>query len=68
MAKLKINKNRCKGCLLCITYCPKGLLKKSQSLNKLGIQPVIFVAGRDSCIGCSFCAIICPECCIEIFK
>jgi 2-oxoglutarate ferredoxin oxidoreductase subunit delta len=69
MAKVKINKDRCKGCLLCIAYCPKGMLKKSKEFNKSGILPVIFIEDeKDACIGCSFCAIMCPECCIEIWK
>jgi 2-oxoglutarate ferredoxin oxidoreductase subunit delta len=68
MAKINIIKDRCKSCQLCIAFCPKGLLKKSNKLNKLGVYPVIFTGEEDSCIGCSFCAIMCPDCCIEIFK
>lgn len=68
MAKVKLNKDRCKGCLLCITYCPKGMLKKSKKLNKLGVYPVVFEGEEEGCIGCAFCAIVCPECGIEIYK
>jgi len=82
MAKIIINQERCKGCLLCINFCPKGLIKKSSKLNKKGLNFVEFSRrdilsnggnppkAKDSadCIGCMQCAIICPECCIEIFK
>ncbi len=67
MAKITIDKNKCKGCLLCISFCPKQLISVGKELNRLGIRPVEF---KDSleCLGCSLCAIICPDCCIEVFK
>jgi len=67
MAKIKIDKDKCKGCLLCISFCPKGSIKKSKGLNKLGVN---FVELQDSyeCLGCMMCAIICPDCCIEVYK
>jgi len=68
MAKVNINKDRCKGCQFCIVYCPKGLLKKPTKLNKLGVHPVIFTGEDEACIGCGFCVIMCPDCCIEINK
>ena len=83
MAKIKINKEKCKGCLLCISFCPKGLIVVDEALNKRGIRPVKFSskAGLNKgtalpktkketsdCIGCSMCAIICPDCCIEVYK
>lgn len=67
MAKITINKERCKGCLLCVAFCPKGLIKKSSRFNKRGLN---FVEFKDSgeCLGCLRCAIICPDCCIEVYK
>ncbi|MFZ5800850.1 MAG: 4Fe-4S binding protein [Candidatus Omnitrophota bacterium] len=68
MAKVKITKDRCKGCYLCISYCPKALLKKDAKLNVLGIQAVVFEDRSGQCSGCGFCALICPECCVEVEK
>jgi 2-oxoglutarate ferredoxin oxidoreductase subunit delta len=67
MAKITIKKDRCKGCLLCISFCPKGLIIKSKELNKLGVS---FAEAKDSdeCLGCMMCAVICPDCCIEVYK
>jgi 2-oxoglutarate ferredoxin oxidoreductase subunit delta len=65
MAKITVDKEKCKGCLLCVTFCPKGLIKKSSALNKKGIAFVEF-EDKGECAGCKMCAIICPECCIEI--
>ncbi len=67
MAKVSINKDKCKGCLLCISFCPKGAIKKSKAINKLGVNFVEF-QDNDACLGCMMCALICPDCCIEIYK
>jgi len=67
MAKITIDKDKCKGCLLCIGFCPKGLIKKSGQLNKRGVTNVEF-KDTDECLGCALCAIICPDCCIEVYK
>jgi len=69
MPKVKVNKDRCKGCYLCLAYCPKGLLQKDSQLNLLGVQAVIFKEDeKNKCTGCSFCAIICPDCALEVEK
>lgn len=78
MPKITINQDKCKGCLLCIGFCPKGLISQDTDLNRHGVRPVKFsrqgrdpaLAGQDdsTCIGCCLCAIICPECCIEVYK
>jgi len=67
MAKIIVNENRCKGCLLCVVFCPKGLIKKSGKLNKGGVNYAQFEDSGE-CVGCGFCALVCPDCCIEVFK
>jgi 2-oxoglutarate ferredoxin oxidoreductase subunit delta len=67
MAKIIINQDKCKGCFLCVNFCPKGLIKKSVKLNKQGLNFAEFDLGGD-CIGCMQCAVICPDCCIEVYK
>jgi len=71
MAKIMIDKDKCKGCLLCISFCPRGAIKKSKELNKLGLNFVEFSpqAGESGeCLGCMMCAVMCPDCCIEVYK
>ncbi|MFH0732865.1 MAG: 4Fe-4S dicluster domain-containing protein [Candidatus Omnitrophota bacterium] len=65
--KIIINKERCKGCELCVIFCPKQVLKISKELNKKGIHFAETVNEKD-CTGCTNCAVICPDCCIEIIK
>jgi len=75
MAKININSDKCKGCLLCISFCPKGLIAIDIKLNQRGVKPAKFSclspeAGKENtaCLGCAMCAIICPDCCIEVYK
>ncbi|MCK9603270.1 MAG: 4Fe-4S dicluster domain-containing protein [Candidatus Omnitrophica bacterium] len=67
MAKIIINKDRCKGCLLCVSFCPKGSIKVDNNFNRQGVKPVKF-DDNPECLGCMMCAIICPDCCIEVWK
>ncbi|MBU3958391.1 MAG: 4Fe-4S dicluster domain-containing protein [Candidatus Omnitrophica bacterium] len=67
MAKINIDRERCKGCLFCISFCPKGLIGIDKRLNRRGVEPVKFKE-QGECLGCAMCAIICPDCCIEVYK
>ena len=66
MAKIKINKDRCKGCYLCVVNCPNNLIKVSPELNAKGVKSAYFSGGK--CTGCAMCAVICPDGAITIFK
>lgn len=68
MGKLTIRKQRCKGCLLCASVCPKKVLEQStDQLNQKGYFP-IRAARPDDCIACGLCALICPDCVITVEK
>ncbi|MFA4982460.1 MAG: 4Fe-4S dicluster domain-containing protein [Candidatus Omnitrophota bacterium] len=66
MAKIKIDKARCKGCYLCVVNCPNGLIKISKEINARGVKPVFFSGG--GCTGCAMCALVCPDCGITVYK
>jgi 2-oxoglutarate ferredoxin oxidoreductase subunit delta len=58
--KVVVIKERCKGCDLCVHYCPYDFLKLSKAFNAKGYhypEPVEAAA----CIDCQFCESICPE-------
>ena len=57
--KIIINSERCKGCQLCISVCPKGCLFVSKKANDKSYFPI--EAKAEGCIGCAKCAIVCPE-------
>jgi 2-oxoglutarate ferredoxin oxidoreductase subunit delta len=70
MAKIVINTDRCKSCMLCVTVCPRGLIRQSNELNKRGMYPVARTKSKskDGCTGCALCALMCPDVCIEVYK
>ena len=68
MSLIKVNNSRCKSCYLCISTCPKGLIKKSSNTNRLGDYLVKFDDKNNECIGCAMCAKRCPDLAIEVFK
>ena len=70
MARIKIDKDKCKSCMLCAAVCPRELIVRSRNLNRRGIYYVEFKTKRNKggCTACGMCAIICPEACIEVYK
>jgi 2-oxoglutarate ferredoxin oxidoreductase subunit delta len=67
MPEVKIDKERCKGCELCIMYCPKKSLRMSAGFNDKGYHYPEFCEA-DECTGCALCGRICPEVALEIYK
>ena len=67
-AKVTFNTDRCKGCELCISVCPKQILAlDNAAANKKGYYPAT-LTDPDSCIACASCARICPDSVITIYK
>ncbi len=58
--KVYIIEDRCKGCELCVEYCPRGVLRLSDAFNVKGYHPPELV-DEDLCVNCHFCEVICPE-------
>jgi 2-oxoglutarate ferredoxin oxidoreductase subunit delta len=63
--RIVIDTERCKGCGLCITVCPKGGIVIAAESNKSGYFPAQ-VKDAD-CTGCARCALVCPEASIEVY-
>ena len=60
-----IDKERCKGCNLCVNVCPQGALEVSKDVNKKGMTYVI-LKDPEKCTGCGMCSLMCPDAGIEV--
>lgn len=68
MAKVTFAADICKGCGLCVQACPKHLITISdKTINKKGHFPAE-MTDQSACIGCAFCAVMCPDCAIIVEK
>lgn len=62
---IHINGNVCKGCGLCVYYCPKQVLRLSNVINIRG-YPVAEVMNYEACIHCRQCEFGCPDLAIYV--
>ncbi|RJR43864.1 MAG: 4Fe-4S dicluster domain-containing protein [Desulfobacteraceae bacterium] len=55
---VEINREWCKGCGICIAFCPKGALRGGDD-DKASWD-------REKCIACGACELRCPDMAIEV--
>lgn len=71
MAKFKgtinVDKDRCKGCGICVANCPVSVMKLAPEVNEKGYNYAM-LATPDGCIGCASCGIVCPDGVITVYK
>ena len=65
--KVLFNRDKCKGCELCVSFCPKKILAMDTVVNAKGYHPAC-ITDQSECIGCTSCALMCPDCCISIYE
>ena len=65
--KVVIDREMCKGCLLCIRACPTKALEEDTLPNSSGSHPSKTVKDY-KCIACGNCFEVCPDVCIEIYE
>jgi 2-oxoglutarate ferredoxin oxidoreductase subunit delta len=65
--KIIINQDVCKGCEVCIAFCPKNLITLADKLNANGYIPASF-KDNGECTACTSCALVCPEVAIEVYR
>jgi 2-oxoglutarate ferredoxin oxidoreductase subunit delta len=67
--RVVIDEDHCKGCALCTTACPPGVLNMAAGrLTARGYHPAQLVDPHALCTGCGLCAVICPEVCITVYR
>jgi 2-oxoglutarate ferredoxin oxidoreductase subunit delta len=67
MPKMTVNPNLCKGCGLCLSACPKKIIKFSDKINTKGYH-YAEVVEQEQCIACKMCYQICPDVAITVEK
>ena len=58
--KLEIIEKYCKGCNICVEFCPTKVLEMDAFVVK--------VANEDACIACMQCELRCPDFAIKVEK
>ena len=61
-AKLKehrINRDWCKGCGICVAFCPTKVLELDEQEKAAGVR-------LSDCIACRLCELRCPDLAIEV--
>ncbi len=59
MKKHIINREWCKGCGICVEFCPKQVLE-------LDNEEKVIVVNPEACICCRMCEYRCPDLAIEV--
>lgn len=62
-----INEYWCKGCNLCILYCPMNALHESVRFSPRGIHPPEMVEGH-RCNSCRLCELVCPDFAVTVLE
>lgn len=60
MTKLHVEERYCKGCGICIAFCPVKILEKSKRMNSRGYFPPESVE-MEKCKKCGMCSLLCPD-------
>ncbi len=59
LKKLVIKKDWCKGCGICVQFCPKQVLELNTHERAVAARP-------EDCICCRLCELRCPDLAIEV--
>jgi 2-oxoglutarate ferredoxin oxidoreductase subunit delta len=67
MPRVIIEVDKCKGCGICITVCPKKILKFSGKFNVSGYN-YVECTDESMCILCKSCVLMCPDVVFTLIK
>lgn len=64
---IEVNEANCKGCHICINFCPKKVLAPSKEINNKGVHPPV-PENPGECVSCRMCEVMCPDSAIFIIE
>ena len=59
LSDIKINRHWCKGCNICVHFCPGQVLELDQDQKAV-------VVNKEACTCCMMCELRCPDLAIEV--
>ncbi|HLC18704.1 MAG TPA: 4Fe-4S binding protein [Thermodesulfobacteriota bacterium] len=59
LPRIEISEVRCKGCSICVDFCPTNVLEMKGSIAA--------VRDLDACTRCQLCDLRCPDFAIRVF-
>jgi 2-oxoglutarate ferredoxin oxidoreductase subunit delta len=59
--RIRINREMCKGCGICIAFCPKAVFELNQDEKAVA-------AHVEKCNACGLCELLCPDMAVEVKK
>jgi 2-oxoglutarate ferredoxin oxidoreductase subunit delta len=59
VSEIRINAEWCKGCGICVAFCPKHVLELNQ-------QEKSKVVRMEDCIACRLCELRCPDLAVKV--
>jgi 2-oxoglutarate ferredoxin oxidoreductase subunit delta len=65
--KILIEREKCKGCALCVEACPLEVIGIEGSSNSWGYYPA-FPKAPERCTACGSCYTICPDTAITVYE
>ena len=63
--RIRVLKDRCKGCRFCVELCPRQVLHESTELNSKGYH-LVYADSDNACLNCGLCELICPEFAVSV--
>lgn len=67
IGRVVFDRERCKGCEICVLVCPRKIIALDQERNEHGYRPAM-ITDEEKCTGCAICAQMCPDCVIQVFR
>jgi 2-oxoglutarate ferredoxin oxidoreductase subunit delta len=65
--KVVIDREKCKGCTLCVHACPFEVLGVEPTSNSWGYYPAR-AAAPERCTACGNCYTMCPDTAITVYE